>query len=126
MKLTISGNPSSQKNDKIIGYRSSNGKRVPFIMSSEASKQWREDAAKELWAQFQGYQVTDFPIAVTMVFYFQSNNRRDLDNAAGGVMDALTESGIIPDDSVKYVDCITIQFGGTDKIKPRTEVFLDE
>lgn len=126
MKLTITGNPSSQKNDKVIGYRTIKGRKVPFIMSSTESKQWREDAAQELALQFRGYKVTDFPIAVNVVFYFKQDNRRDLDNAAGGVMDALTQSGIIPDDSVKYISCITLQFGGVDKNNPRTEIYLDD
>lgn len=126
MKLTITGNPSSQKNDKTIGYRYSNGKRVPFIMSSKESKQWREDAAQELALQFRGYVVTDFPIALSLVFYFATKTRRDLDNAAGGVMDALVQAGILPDDSVQYVECITLQYGGHDKINPRTEIYLDE
>lgn len=126
MKLTINANPSSQKNDKVIGYRYANGKRVPFIMSSKDSKQWREDAAQELALQFRGYKVTDFPIAISLVFYFKQGNRRDLDNAAGGVMDALTQSGILPDDSVEYVECITLQYGGVDKTNPRVDIYLDE
>ncbi|RTL04874.1 RusA family crossover junction endodeoxyribonuclease [Candidatus Dependentiae bacterium] len=126
MKLIVKGNASSQKNDKIIGYRYSGGKRVPFIMSSKKSKEYREDAAKELALQFKGYKVTEFPISVSIVFYFSTDIRRDLDNAAAGVMDALTQSGILPDDNTKYVDCITLQYGGIDKNNPRTEIFLDE
>jgi Holliday junction resolvase RusA-like endonuclease len=126
MKLLITGNPPSQKNDKEIGWRYSNaGKKVPFIMSSKKTKQWRADAAKELWAQFVGFRVTDFPINLSIVFYFKKEER-DLDNAAAAVMDAMVEAGILPDDNVKYVECITLQFGGIDKTNPRTEIYLDE
>lgn len=126
MKLIISGNPISQKNDKVIGYRWSNGKRVPFIMSSAKTKEWRSNAAVELRGQFEGYQVTKFPINVLLIFYFKSDTRRDLDNAAAGPMDALVEAGILPDDGVKYVDCLSLQYGGKDASNPRVEVYLDD
>jgi hypothetical protein len=143
VKLTIPGNVPSQKNGKRIVPR---GNRS-VIISSEAVLKWKKLAIEELRRQFNGYKVTDYPINITLVFYFDNERRHDLDNAAAGVMDALAApwethmvpnkrgklvergiagTGVITDDSVKYVDCLTLQYGGIDKINPRAEIYFDE
>lgn len=123
MKLTITGNVPSQKNNKEIAMRR-DGSR--FVRSNDRVKAWQETAIQELALQFRGYQVSDYPIALSLVFYFDNKRRHDLDNAAGGVMDALVKAGVLTDDNVNYVECITLQYGGIDKINPRAEIYLDE
>lgn len=132
MKLVISGNTPSQKNGKEISGiklidRSRNlwqGK--PFLRSNKRVKDWQEIAIQELSLQFHGYRVTGYPIDLNIVFYFDNERRHDLDNAAAGVMDALVKAGIIEDDNMKYVSCLTLQYGGVDKTNPRAEIYLDE
>lgn len=123
MKLTITGNVPSQKNGKEIAMRA-DGTR--FVRSNDRVKAWQQSAIMELKQQFKGLVVTDYPIALSICFWFDNKRRHDLDNAAAGVMDALVKAEILTDDNVNYVECITLQYGGIDKINPRAEIYFDE
>lgn len=83
-------------------------------------------AIESLQKQFKGYKVSGYPISVTLIFFFDNLRRHDLDNAAAGVMDALKDAEVIDDDNVAYVDCLQLQYGGHDKLKPRVEVYIDD
>lgn len=124
MKLTVTGNVPSQKNRKIISRNRSTGR--PFLRSAPQVKEWQESAELQLRSQFKGFKVTDYPIAVSVVVYYDNRRRHDLDNALSTVMDALTAAEIIEDDNTNFVECITVQFGGYDKENPRVEIFFDE
>lgn len=124
MKLTITGNVPSQKNRKIISINRATGK--PFLRSAPSVKEWQAQAIPQLQQQFRGFVVTEYPIGVNIVVYYDNKRRHDLDNALGTVMDALTASGIIEDDDTSHIECITVQFGGHDKTNPRVEIYLDE
>jgi len=124
VKLTISGNVPSQKNRKIISVNRATGK--PFLRSADSVKTWQQSALLQLKQQFRGFQVTEYPININIVVYYDNQRRHDLDNALGTVMDALTAAEITEDDDTKHVECIVIQFGGHDKLNPRVEVYLDE
>lgn len=124
MKLTIKGATPSQKNRKIISVNRGTGR--PFLRTAPQVKLWQEDAELQLRGQFRDMKITNYPISITVVFYYDSHRRHDLDNALGSVMDALTASEIIEDDNCSFVDCITIQYGGYDKENPRAEIYIDE
>lgn len=124
MKLVIQGNVPSQKNRKIISMNRATHR--PFLRSAPAVKDWQERALVELTQQWRGYEMSGYPISVTCVFYFDNRRRHDLDNALSSVMDALVAAKVIEDDSVAYVDCLTLQYGGYDKTNPRVEIFFDE
>lgn len=124
MKLVIPGNPVSQKNEKRMAINRSTGKYFP--VSSRNVQEWKKLAIAGLRQQFVGLRITDYPIAVTLVFFYDNKRRHDLDNAAGGVMDALSQAEVITDDCVAYVNTLTLQYGGLDKINPRTEIYLDD
>jgi Holliday junction resolvase RusA-like endonuclease len=124
MKLTLSGDTPSQKNRKIISKNFSTGR--PFLRTAPAVKEWQERVIVELKQQFKGYIVSGYPIDITVVIYFSNKRRHDLDNALSSIMDAMTAAEIIMDDSVEYVSCISISYGGIDKINPRSEVYIDE
>ena len=124
MRLTITGNVPSQKNRKIISVNRATGR--PFLRSADSVKIWQQSALIQLQQQFKGFVVTDYPINLNIVVYYDNKRRHDLDNALGTVMDALTAAGVIEDDSTKYVECIVVQFGGYDKQNPRVEIYLDE
>lgn len=124
MKLTISGEVPSQKNQKIISTNRATGR--PFLRSAPAVKAWQESARLQLQSQFSGYEVTGYPISIACVVFYGSERRKDLDNSLNALTDALVASGVIVDDSYKYIDCITMQFGGIDKKNPRAEIYIDE
>lgn len=124
MKLTINGNVPSQKNRKIISQNRATGR--PFLRSAPAVKAWQAEAELQLRAQFKGYQVTDYPITITVVIFWDSLRRHDLDNGLSSIMDALSSAEIIPDDNVNYVECVTVSYGGHDKEHPRAEIYIDD
>lgn len=63
---------------------------------------------------------------IKMVIYNETARRRDLDNQATSILDALTKSGAIVDDCAKYVRMIVVEYGGIDKDDPRAEVIIEE
>lgn len=67
---------------------------------------------------------TPLPYAmVTLEYYFKDRKRRDPDNYSGKmILDGLTESGIIVDDSFHHID-LQIR-GRVDKKHPRTEITI--
>src|SRR5690554_6301570 len=113
MKLLIKGNVPSQKNRKIISKHAGTGR--PFLRTAPKVKEWQESAVLQLRSQFKGYRVSDYPIAINIVVWYDSLRRHDLDNALGSIMDALTAAEVITDDDTKHIECITIQYGGHDK-----------
>jgi Holliday junction resolvase RusA-like endonuclease len=124
MMLTIKGNVPSQKNRKIISVNRATGR--PFLRSAPAVKEWQESALYQIKAQWKNCKVTGYPISLVVVVYFDSLRRRDLDNALSSIMDALVAAGVIEDDNVNFVDSISVQYGGHDKLNPRVEIHLDD
>lgn len=125
MKLTILGEIPSLKNSKQIFVNRATGR--PFITSSNNSKVWQAEAKRQLTEQFAGYKISGYPISIAIVFYYGTKRRKDLDNGASGVMDALVHAGIIEDDDVAHVDNIDLSFGGyVHKDDAKVEVFLDD
>ena len=62
---------------------------------------------------------------IKMTIYNETNRRRDLDNQATSILDALTKSGAIVDDCSKYLKGLYIEFGGIDKNNPRAEIAIE-
>lgn len=59
---------------------------------------------------------------VTITYFFKDKRRRDPDNYSGKfILDALTQEGIIADDSFDVIDLL-VKKGGVDKNNPRTEI----
>lgn len=61
---------------------------------------------------------------IKMTIYNETNRRRDLDNQATSILDALTKSGAIVDDCAKYVRKLVIEYGGIDRKNPRAEIMI--
>jgi len=123
MKLILEGTVPSLKNSKQI-LRKASGR--PFISSSTKAKQWTKNAVEELKTQFNGYIIVDYPITVELVMYNKDNIRRDLDNQASTVLDALRHANVIEDDDFKHINHLIVRYGGTDKNNPRCEIILQD
>lgn len=121
LSLIIFGDVPSQKNNKQIFINRGTGK--PFVASNPRVKAWQTDAAWQL--KSVKVPVWKYPIAVRLSFAFRTARRRDLENAASTVLDALVHAGVIADDDYKHVCPITLDFLGVDKTNPRVEVELD-
>lgn len=124
MKLIIYGEIPSLKNSKQIFTNRVTGK--PFITSSNNSKVWQAEAKRQLQEQFKDLKITGYPINIAIEFYYGTKRRKDLDNGANGVMDALVHAGIIEDDDITHVDSLSLSFGGYDKKSPRCVIYLDD
>lgn len=124
MKLTILGNVPSQKNGKQFALNRTTGKM--FIISNKRVQDWQKSAHTQLSAQFSGLQVTDYPISITAIFWRDTKRAYDLDNAYSTVADALVKAGVITDDNINFIECVTLQHGGIDRENPRAEVYIDE
>lgn len=114
------------KNSKQI-YRNNKTGR-PFITASDNAKAWMNSATVQLLSQMNELKPEPFnyPINITMVFYYKDKTRKDLDNSASGVLDALVKAKVIDDDDHKHVDNVFLQFSGYDKANPRVEIHLDD
>jgi Holliday junction resolvase RusA-like endonuclease len=124
MILVVSGDTPSKKNGKRIITNQRTGK--PMIISSARHNEWERQAIAELVLQFAGYRVTDYPVALSLRFFFKNKRAHDLDNVAASVMDVMTKAGILEDDSTKFVDRLTLSYGGVDATQPRVEIELSE
>lgn len=54
--------------------------------------------------------------------YAGNEIRRDLDNQASTLLDAIVEVGAIPDDSTKFLKTLVVTHKGLDRTNPRAEI----
>lgn len=117
-KLVIEGSVPPKKNSRQLFVKNGRMINVP----SSRYKEW-ETAA--LW-QLKGKQpVTEYPIALNIIFTVKDKRSRDLDNMLASVMDCLQKAGIIESDDWQHCAPITIDCAGISK-EPRCEVYIDE
>lgn len=123
IELTYHGAVYSKKNSKRIIVNRRMGR--PQIISNQRAREmevamvrmFQAQAAKAKWEANTGttYEVSIF-------IWTKDRTRRDLDNQATSILDALVAAGVIPDDSMKYVISLQVEFMGVDKNDPRAEV----
>lgn len=134
IELVFRGIIKSKKNRHIIAR---NGKIIP---DSEAVKnqnemirqftaQLKEQGINDAFTMTKTEQVLDANrkntrYAIAFEIWRGNNIRRDLDNQITTLLDALTESFAIVDDSYKYLKQITAIDRGVDKENPRAEITI--
>lgn len=91
------------------------------------------NALKQRWKDFIVWLANDNNIAgvgiskceITHIVYFATNQRHDSDNTVPKfILDGLVESGVIIDDSSRYVTKLILQCE-VDKAHPRTEIIIN-
>ncbi len=92
------------------------------MLISKKGREWMKLAVHEAKAQSVGWFVNG-PCAISIKAYMPDKRRRDIDNLAKGIFDAITHSGIWKDDS--QVDDMRITRAGMDKDNPRCELTIE-
>lgn len=126
MELRYNGAIVAKKNNKRI-MRAPNGR--PWIASSQEAKdqeqrmayEFKMQAAAQKWQADAGkaYKVD---IGITE----PDKRRRDLDNQATAILDALVLGGILPDDDNKHVQDLHIYVLGYDKYDPHVKIYIND
>ena len=127
IELTYHGAVYSKKNSKRIIVNRRTGR--PQIISNQRAREMEVAMAKEFQAQAAGVKWkadTNATYEVSIFIWTKDRTRRDLDNQATSILDALVAAGVIPDDSTKYVTSLYVEFMGVDKNDPRAEVMVNK
>ena len=122
INLVYRGTVYSKKNSKRIVRNRRTGKMS--LISSEVAQGNERDMAYQFKSQTKE-QVT-FPCEISIKIFEPNFTRRDLDNQATSILDALKASGVIIDDDFKHVTAVSIKFGGVNNKNPRAEITIKE
>lgn len=130
--LTYHGVIYSKKNSKRIVTNWRTGK--PSIISNINAKNQEVKMAWDLCAEAreQGWkclweEVDHFPMfEVVIEIWNKDHRRRDLDNQATAILDALVAAQVIPDDSVDFLPKLSVRYRGIDKEDPRAKITVRE
>lgn len=120
--IVYHGTVYSKKNSKRIIRNRHTGRMA--LVSSEVAQENEKNMAEQFKLQAKS-QVT-FPCEISIKIYEPNFTRRDLDNQATSILDALKVSGIIIDDDFKHVSAVSIKFGGVNSQNPRAEITIRE
>ena len=126
MDLRYNGVIVAKKNNKRI-MRAPNGR--PWIASSQEAKAQEQIMAYEFEKQakehgWQANEKTAYRVVIGIVE--PDKRRRDLDNQATAILDALVLAGILPDDDNKHLQDLHIFTLGYDKHDPHARILVDD
>lgn len=122
MELTYYGLVRSKKNNKRVIRNSRTGRMG--IVSNDAVRANENDMIRQFSLQ-KAARPVESPVIVTIDMYEPNRTRRDLDNQATSILDALTKAGVIEDDSINHVVEIRTRLAGIDKKRPRAVVYIE-
>lgn len=121
--LIYNGVIYSKKNSKKIIRNWRTGK--PLITSNDRAKSMEEDMILQFMLQSRNYDYKlNQPLGISIRIWEKDKTRRDLDNQATSVLDALVRAGVIEDDSVRVVQKLNVELAGYDKKNPRAEIII--
>ncbi len=121
VRLVYYGLVRSKKNNKRVIRNRKTGQLG--IISSEAARVNEHDMIQQFKLQKPYYDIPS-PLTIKIDMYEPNRTRRDLDNQTTSILDALTKSGIIEDDSINHVVEIHTRLAGIDKKAPRAIVHI--
>lgn len=129
LNLTYYGVIHPKKNNKRIITNPRTGK--PMLISNAKARD-QEDAmawsfrmqAPQAWLRYAVHPET--MVEITIHIWEKDHRRRDLDNQATAILDALVLSRVIPDDSSQIVQKLTVEYMGVCKEQPRAEIEISE
>ncbi len=124
IELTYYGMVISKKNTKRIIKNAKTGK--PMMISNKAALANEHDMVDQFSVQTLGQKKPIENCRISIVIYEPNLQRRDLDNQATSILDALTKSEVIKDDSIKCVKELNVRLGGVDRADPRAIVNITE
>ena len=130
LMLVYHGVVTAKKNSKQIIRNRLTG--LPMIISNRRAKEQEEEMAqmfateayREGWDCGEDRKNSTFSIEIRV--WNKDRRRRDLDNQATAILDALVLSGVIPDDGVDFVPRLKVEFMGIDREDPRAVIRIEE
>ena len=130
LELTYHGVVTAKKNSKQIIWNRQ--RKRPMLVSNRRAKAQEENMAgvfhyqalEQGWRYEENRENSTFNIEIQI--WNKDRRRRDLDNQATAILDALTNAEIIPDDGVDFVSRITVEYKGLDKEDPRAIIKIKE
>lgn len=122
IRLVYYGLVRSKKNNKrVVRNRKTGGLG---LISNPAAKANEDDMIRQFSLQRGPHQIPS-PVTVTIDIYEPNLTRRDLDNQATSILDALTGSGVLEDDDINHVVEIHTRLAGIDRKQPRAVIKID-
>ena len=83
------------------------------------------DFAKQ--ATEQKWQADDEAAYYVEIYITEPDKRRrDLDNQATAILDALVAAGILPDDDSRHMQHLSVELKGYDKYDPHAYILIDK
>lgn len=129
LNLTYYGVIHAKKNSKQIIKNPHTGK--PMIISNGKARDQEEamawafkTQAPQAWLQYAVHP--EATVEIIIHIWEKDRRRRDLDNQATAILDALVQGTVIPDDSSQIVRKLTVEYMGVDKEQPRAEIKIQE
>lgn len=121
IKLVISGNPRSKKNNM----RPARRKNGTFcLIQSQNYLDFADLARPQLIEQFKGKKTIDYACNVKLIYYRSDKRRTDLVNLQNATLDILVSANVLADDNYKIVQSTDGSRVYYDKDNPRTEIYI--
>ena len=116
----------AKKNNKRI-MRAADGR--PWIASSQEAKAQEQIMAYDFAKQATEvkWQADDKCAYYVEIYITEPDKRRrDLDNQATAILDALVIAGILPDDDNKHLQRLSVELKGYDKYDPHAYILVNK